>query len=205
MLELNTQLNRSDTESSQSSSQLLFINQLLSSNMSLSESFDLTSQNQPEKKVSNLKQQKSQRIEDFLSKTLTSVRSSSNTMGQRHPICYPASTSNESTTPEQEDELDNPIDNLYDKTSVTQFVDSFFSSSKGFSETSGSSSSRNSGYFSLLSTLNKNNHYMESDFIIDNENPYQTIDDDLLNKVESFSNGLKPSNSAVKYQVIFIN
>ena len=219
MLELNTQLNRSDGQSMQSSSQLLFINQLLSSNLNLSESLDSTKTKQlPETNkpptASNLKQQKSQRIEDFLSKTLTSVGSSSNTMS---PMCYSTnqynitnnnhlklSNSDEPLTEHDVgdlDEIENPIDNMYDKTSVMQFVASFFSSSKGFSEASGSS--RNSGYYSLLSTLNKNNHYTESDFIIDNENPYQTIDDDLMSKVESFSHGLKPS-SAVKYQVIYL-
>ena len=87
MLELNPQLNSTSTNN-QSQSQLLFINQLLSSNLNIEQNFDLNSATteynlefltpKPELKPHN------RRIEDFLQKTIGSVKSASNTMSSNN-------------------------------------------------------------------------------------------------------------------------
>lgn len=248
MLELNSQLNSNNSlaTSKQNSNQLLFINQLLNSSLSLNENFDLSKKqeiiNKPieNNNSSDPKKPHNRRIEDFLQKTLNSVQSSSNTSFSNKINRIKAvnqNLKNNNTGQFQIDSImsspskylhDNNsyilnskrdyanssppeltyeplIDNLYDKTSVTQFVDSFFNNNSNNISNKNSSeevNSRSSGYYSLLSTLNKNSHYAESDFIV-YDNPYQSIDDDLMSKVENLAKNAKAnSNSFAKYQVI---
>jgi len=191
----------------------LFINQLISSNLSLNNEYleattASTTANLP-------KPHNNRRIEDFLQKTLNSVQFSSNTIsssrrnnGNNNKLFVESSRSFDEKSNSEEDS-DHLIENLYDKTSVTQFVDSFFknenkNTSKNMninsSESSFSMHSQNSGCYSLLSTLNKNSHFAESDFIID-ENPYQVIDDDLMGKVENLKQEAKEKDQAT-FQVI---
>lgn len=228
MLELNSQLNKNSLLSSRqtSSSQLFFINQLISSNLSLNNQYfdaNLPANNtKPQQKAQN------RRIEDFLQKTLNSVQSAAsnypinskyptlptNPLLKKTPLdsqtTYPTIShinNNLFNNASNYKDSDHLIENLYDKTSVTQFVDSFFnnntasSNNNNNSDSSFSMNSRNSGYYSLLSTLNKNSHFTESDFIVDNENPYQCIDDDLMGKVESMVQQAK-ANEQDKFQVL---
>lgn len=82
-----------------------------------------------------------------------------------------------SERPIDESSSERLIDNLYDKNSVTQFVDSFFNSTKN---------DENTCYYSVVPN-SSTGQYSNSDFIVD-ENPYQSIDEEFLGKVEILSN-----------------
>ncbi len=209
MLELNSQLNTNSLLSSRqnSNSQLVFINQLISSNLSLNKEY--LAQTTATNNTTNMpKPHNNRRIEDFLQKTLNSVQYSSNTTNNSRrnnsSTFVVESSKNFDGKIINEEDSDHLIENLYDKTSVTQFVDSFFKNdnnasnnrNNNSSESSFSIHSQNSGSYSLLSTLNKNSNFAESDFIID-ENPYQCIDDDLMGKVECLKSEAKAKEQAI--------
>ena len=218
MLELNSQLASGGSSLAPASSQMLFLNHYLNSNLNLNNTdflYDhdrdtlyangnyLSAEDNPVliKPIKIKTNTRSNMIEEFLHRTLNSVQSSAASKADNAEVSVSSPVKNPyasltatasshmiskfhkqsaSLTPSKSLSNENLSENVYDKTSVTQFVASLLNGG-GDKASSFNEVDRNSGYYSLMSTLNNQNEYLTE------ENLYQCIDEDMLAKVDSSS------------------